>query len=372
MEQILPLIVGFLMAALLGKFFIPGILLVAHEKSLFDLPDARKVHTTPIPRLGGVTFFPVILFVTSVISLFLFYYCDHCENFFSTHIISECLGLVAGLTLLYVIGVGDDLVGVRYSRKFLIQIVSALLIPAAGLWINDFYGLFGIGEIPSYIGIPFTVLLTVFVTNAINLIDGIDGLASGLSTVALGMFGVTFAIEGLWMYSLMAFVCVGVIVPFFCYNVFGNVEKHHKIFMGDTGSLTLGFILSLMAIKYSMYNGEADHSVDGAPLMTAFSMLLVPCLDVLRVVMGRLRRKAHPFKPDRTHLHHKFLLMGLKPRTSMMLILLMAVAYIVLTYALINVGVPANVVFILVLMIWIISNIWFSIVIRRRGKMGLC
>lgn len=368
MEQIVTLIVGFVMASLLGKFFIPGILLVAYEKSLFDLPDARKVHTSPIPRLGGVTFFPVILFVTSIISLFLFCYCDYGNRFFSSHIISEILGLIPGLTLLYVIGIGDDLLGVRYSRKFLIQIISALLIPVAGLWINNFYGLFGIGEIPNFIGIPFTVLLTVFVTNAFNLIDGIDGLASGLSIVAFSMFGVTFAIEGLWMYSLLSFICVGVLVPFFCYNVFGDVKKHHKIFMGDTGSLTLGFILSLMAIKYSMYNGEADQSVDGAPLMTAFSMLLVPCLDVLRVVMGRLRRKAHPFKPDRTHLHHKFLLMGLKPRTSMMLILLMAVAYIVLTYALINVGVPANVVFILVLMIWIISNIWFTIVIRKRDK----
>ena len=372
MEHLLPIVVGFLIAALLGKLFIPGILVVAHQKRLFDVPDERKVHTSPIPRLGGVTFFPVILFVTGVVSLYLVRYCGTWDSFFSGNIVSEFLGLIAGLTLLYVIGVGDDLVGVRYGHKFLIQILSALLLPAAGLYINDFYGLFGIGEIPAYIGIPFTVLLTVFVTNAINLIDGIDGLASGLSTVALSMFGFTFAIEGLWMYSLLAFVCVGVIVPFFCYNVFGNVEKQHKIFMGDTGSLTLGFILSLMAIKYSMYNGEADHSVDGAPLMTAFSMLLVPCLDVLRVVMGRLRRKAHPFKPDRTHLHHKFLLMGLTPRMSMMLILLMAGAYIVMTYALINVGVPTNVVFVLVLMIWIITNIWFSIVIRDRGKRGLC
>lgn len=372
MEHLFPVVAGFLLAALLGRIFIPGILVVAHQKHLFDLPDARKVHTAPIPRLGGVTFFPVILFVMCVVFLFMSRYITSYSLFFSTHIISEFLGLLGGLTLLYVIGVGDDLVGVRYSRKFLIQIISALLIPAAGLYINDFYGLFGIGEIPSYVGIPFTVLLTVFVTNAINLIDGIDGLASGLSIVALGMFGFTFAVEGLWMYTLLAFVCVGILIPFFCYNVFGDVQKQHKIFMGDTGSLTLGFILSLMAIKYSMYNGEADQSVDGAPLMTAFSMLLVPCLDVLRVVMGRLRRKAHPFKPDRTHLHHKFLLMGLKPRTSMMLILLMAVAFIVLTYSLINVGIPANVVFVLVLLIWIIVNIWFSIVIRDRGKRGLC
>ena len=368
MEQIFILVAGFLLAALLGKIFIPGILVVAHQKHLFDLPDERKVHTSPIPRLGGVTFFPVIVFVTSVLSLMLAQYGVTTTVFFSTHIISEFLGLMAGLTLLYVVGVGDDLVGVRYSRKFLVQIIAALLIPASGLYVNNFYGLFGIGELPFFVGIPFTLLLTVFVTNAINLIDGIDGLASGLSMVAFAMFGFTFAIEGLWMYSLLSFVCVGVLVPFFCYNVYGNIEKQHKIFMGDTGSLTLGFILSVMAIKYSMFNGEADHSVDGAPLMTAFSMLLVPCLDVLRVVVGRIRRKAHPFKPDRTHLHHKFLAMGFKPRTSMILIQLMAVAFIVMTYWLICVGVPANVVFILILMIWIIANIWFSMVIRKRNQ----
>lgn len=366
MEYIVLIVAGFLLAALLGKLIIPGVLLVAFDKNLFDLPDERKVHDRPIPRLGGVTFFPVIVFVMSVLCLYQIQCNAPVGDFFHTNSVYEFLALMGGLTLLYVIGVGDDLVGVRYSRKFLFQIAAALLIPASGLYINNFYGLFSLGEIPMLIGVPFTLLLTVFVTNAINLIDGIDGLASGLCMVALGMFGCTFAIEGLWMYSLLAFVCMGVLVPFFCYNVFGNADKGRKIFMGDTGSLTLGFILSLMAIKYSMYNGETEHSVDGAPLMTAFSMLLVPCLDVLRVVWGRLRCKAHPFKPDRTHLHHKFLLMGLKPRASMILILLMAIAYIVLTYALINVGIPANVVFVLVLMIWIISNIWFSMVIRKR------
>ena len=368
MEQKLILLFGFILAVLLGWFFIPGILIIAHQKHLFDLPDERKIHAFPIPRLGGTTFFPIIIFVTSVLFLLLSLYGVSSIAFFNKKNISEFLGLIAGLILLYVVGVRDDLVGVRYSRKFLVQIIAALLILASGLYINNFYGLFGIGELPFYVGIPFTLLLTVFVTNAINLIDGIDGLASGLSIVAFTMFGFTFAIESLWMYSLLAFVCVGVLIPFFCYNVYGNVEKQHKIFMGDTGSLTLGFILSLMVIKYSMYNGEAAHSVDGAPLMTAFSMLLVSCFDVLRVVLGRLCRKAHPFKPDRTHLHHKFLDMGIKPRTSMMLIQLMAALFILATYVLINIGVSPTVVFFLILAIWILANIGFSVVIRRRNQ----
>ena len=103
---------------------------------------------------------------------------------------------------------------------------------------------------------PFTVLLVVFVTNAINLIDGIDGLASGLSSVALLVFGFLFMQKELWTYSMLAFATFGVLVPFFYYNVFGSAERARKIFMGDTGSLTLGYVLSFLAIKYSQYNPD--------------------------------------------------------------------------------------------------------------------
>jgi len=366
LDNILLVLVSFVMAALLGQRIIPGILVVAHHKNLFDLPDERKVHDRPIPRLGGVTFFPVIVFVMSVIGLLLYTYLPMKSTFFHASGIPEFFGLLAGLTLLYVIGIGDDLIGVRYSRKFLIQIMSALMIPLSGLYINHFYGLFGLYEIPMFLGVPLTLLLTVFITNAINLIDGIDGLASGLCLVALGMLGFTFALEGLWMYTLLAFISVGVIIPFFCYNVYGNVEKGHKIFMGDTGSLTLGFILSVMVIKYCMYMPGDTEPVDGAPLVTAFSILLVPCLDVIRVVLGRIKRKAHPFKPDRTHLHHKFLSMGLTARRSMLCIQLMAITFMVVTYLLIYAGVHATLVFALDVVVWTLLNMWFSSVIRKK------
>jgi UDP-N-acetylmuramyl pentapeptide phosphotransferase/UDP-N-acetylglucosamine-1-phosphate transferase len=149
-------------------------------------------------------------------------------------------------------GITDDLIGVRYRQKFVIQILCACFFSIAELWINDLYGLLGIYAIPNWIGIPFTILTIVFITNAINLIDGIDGLASGLSSVALLVFGLLFIEKGLWMYSMLAFSTLGVLVPFFYYNVFGNAERARKIFMGDTGSLTLGYILSFLAIKYSL------------------------------------------------------------------------------------------------------------------------
>ena len=122
LDYILLIVVSFVMAALLGQRIIPGILVVAHHKNLFDLPDERKVHDRPIPRLGGVTFFPVIVFVMCVIGLLLYIYLPMKPAFFQSNGIPEFLCLLAGLTLLYVIGIGDDLVGVRYSRKFLIQI----------------------------------------------------------------------------------------------------------------------------------------------------------------------------------------------------------------------------------------------------------
>ena len=109
-------------------------------------------------------------------------------------------------------------------------------------------------------GIPLTILLVVFITNAINLIDGIDGLASGLSMVALVIFGVIFVHYQYWVYALLAFACVGVIIPFFSYNVFGNADRGRKIFMGDTGSLTLGYILSFFVIKYCMYDPYSSHT----------------------------------------------------------------------------------------------------------------
>ena len=363
MEHVFFMVVGFLMAVVLGQIIIPRILVISHRKRLFDQPDSRKVHHRPISRLGGVTFFPVILIVMCTIGLLQFY---EMENITSS-VISESLCLVAGLMLLYMIGVCDDLIGVRYRRKFEVQILAAAFLPFAGLSIQNLGGLFGWYEISPLVGVPLTMLLTVFLINAINLIDGIDGLASGLCMVAIILFGVSFAWHGSWMYALLAFASVGVLVPFFFYNVFGNANRGHKIFMGDTGSLTLGFILSVMVVKYVSVMVQESSRLDGAPVVMAFSVLLVPSLDVCRVVLNRFRRRVHPFKPDKSHIHHKFLNMGFTPRRSMILIQLMAVAFIVLTLVLLRIGLLAPVVFILDILVWTLMNVWFSRIIRRRA-----
>lgn len=320
MAHLFILLTGFLLAVSLARIIIPKILIISIRKRLFDIPDARKVHKRPVSRLGGVSFFPAILFAISFLvalcKIFNWHMFMKTESSFP-----EILLLCSGLTLLYIIGIADDLVGVRYRQKFLVQIIAAIMFPLSGLYVNDLYGLFGIHYVPAIIGMPFTVLLVVFITNAINLIDGIDGLASGLSIVALFVYGNLFAYNELWLYSLVAFTTIGVLLPFFYFNVFGNADHGSKIFMGDTGSLTLGFILSFFTIKYTMDNyEEINFNYEGA-ILIAFSILLVPCLDVIRVSMGRVRRGVSPFLPDKTHIHHKFLAMGFAPRQAMITIL---------------------------------------------------
>lgn len=367
MAHLIFIVAGFLLSALMGRLIIPRILVISLRKRLFDIPDFRKIHQHPISRLGGVTFFPVIMLVMCAITLIGLHLKGFSGQFFSNHIIDEMLCLTAGLVLLYIIGVCDDLIGVRYGRKLLVQVLAASFLPFAGLYVVDFYGLFGVDVVSPFIGIPLTVLLTVFVTNAINLIDGIDGLASSLCMIALLIFGTAFALNGVWMYSLLAFVCLGVLIPFFLYNVFGNAEHGSKIFMGDTGSLTLGFILSLFSVKYILLLSTDSSAVSGTPIVWVFSLLLVPCLDVCRVVLNRLQRKANPFKPDKTHIHHKFLMMGFSPRRSLVLIQLISIFFIGLTVFLIYVGVLGYVVLLIDILVWTLMHLWFTHIIRRRA-----
>ncbi len=367
MEYVILTLTGFLLAVVLGRLIIPRILIISLRKRLFDIPDFRKVHSRPISRLGGVTFFPVIVLVLCIISMIQLQNGMWFNHFFSKNIVNEMLCLMTGLMLLYIIGVCDDLIGVRYNRKFLVQILAASFIPFAGLYINHCYGLFGLYEVSPLIGVPLTMLLTVFITNAINLIDGIDGLASGLCMVSLAVLGTSFVMDGLWMYALLAFSCLGVLVPFFLYNVFGDAEHGSKIFMGDTGSLTLGFVLSLLSVKYIMYTGSGIPAFDGTPVVLLFSLLLIPCLDVCRVVLTRLYRKAHPFKPDKSHIHHLFLSMGFTPRRTLVVIELISVFFIGLTVLLLHVGVRANVVLMIDLLLWVLMNAWLIWGIRKKS-----
>lgn len=319
-------LLSLLSSIVLSAFIIPRILVVAYRKKLFDHPNERKVHTAAIPRLGGIAFLPGILF-----SLFLTIGVRYLVGFEVPaqalgFIVPEFYFLVCGLILLYLAGIKDDLVNLRYRSKFLIQIIAVSMLPLSGLWINNLYGIFGIHELSSWIGIPFTILVAVFIINAINLIDGLDGLASGLAIFALLIMGYLYYYHSLWVYAILTFSVLGTIIPFFFYNVFGKAEHCKKIFMGDTGSMTLGYLLAFLVIRYASCHPEFIPCSEES-FVIAFSTLLVPIFDVFRVMLVRTREHKHIFKADKNHFHHKLLAIGLTPRWAMISILLLSILF---------------------------------------------
>ena len=327
MQTSLFLLFGFLFAVSLGMVIIPRILVISHKKRLYDVPDARKVHTMPVPRLGGLSFFPVILMSMFLVIGFRLYFWDMDTSSLSFNMLYEYLFLFVGMTLLYLVGVCDDLVGVGYRYKFAVQIAAALLLVLSGNWFDSFGGLFGIYSVPAWMGMPFTVFIVVYITNAINLIDGIDGLASGLCCIALSVLSVIFFLRGQYVYALLAICTLGILMPFWCYNVFGNANRGHKLFMGDAGSLTLGYVISFLIIHMSVTN-EVSPTLSNPYMVIAFSTVLVPLLDVIRVVLHRLREHKNPFLPDKNHFHHKLLRTGMRVRMVMVTILGIAVSFI--------------------------------------------
>ena len=321
------LLFGFLFAVSLGMVIIPRILVISHKKRLYDVPDARKVHTMPVPRLGGLSFFPVILMSMFLVIGFRLYFWDVNVSGLSFNMLYEYLFLFVGMTLLYLVGVCDDLVGVGYRYKFAVQIAAAFLLVLSGNWFDSLGGLFGIYSVPAWMGMPFTVFIVVYITNAINLIDGIDGLASGLCCIALSVLSVIFFLRGQYVYALLAICTLGILMPFWCYNVFGNANRGHKLFMGDAGSLTLGYVISFLIIHMSVTN-EVSPTLSNPYMVIAFSTVLVPLLDVIRVVLHRLREHKNPFLPDKNHFHHKLLRTGMRVRVVMVTILGIAVSFI--------------------------------------------
>ena len=365
--QNLGLIVAALATAIvLGQIIIPNILLVSFRKRLFDMPDERKVHHNLVPRLGGLSFFPVILFCVCLFIGLRMLLGSSMDDMLPSGMTAELLLFTAGLTLLYIVGVADDLIGVRYSKKFTVQLLTALMLPLSGLYINNFYGLFGIYGVSPFLGVPLTIVLVVFITNAINLIDGIDGLASGLSMVALAVFGGLFIHANWWVHALVASVSIGVLIPFFSYNVFGNASRGRKIFMGDTGSLMLGYLLSLFTVRYCMYTGDTPAEISGSPVLVAFSVLLIPSLDVIRVVLHRVRNGKNPFLPDKNHIHHKFLAMGFTPRTAMVTILLMSACFCAFNLLTVH-WLDNTLVFVIDVVVWTALNLLFDKKIKRKA-----
>ena len=366
MQTSLFLLFGFLFAVSLGMVIIPRILVISHKKRLYDVPDARKVHTMPVPRLGGLSFFPVILMSMFLVIGFRLYFWDVNVSGLSFNMLYEYLFLFVGMTLLYLVGVCDDLVGVGYRYKFAVQIAAAFLLVLSGNWFDSFGGLFGIYSVPVWVGVPFTVFIVVYITNAINLIDGIDGLASGLCCIALSVLSVIFFLRGQYVYALLAVCTLGILMPFWCYNVFGNANRGHKLFMGDAGSLTLGYVISFLIIHMSVTN-EVSPTLSNPYMVIAFSTVLVPLLDVIRVVLHRLREHKNPFLPDKNHFHHKLLRTGMRVRMVMVCIIAISAFFILLNSSLAW-RIDITYLFFLNLFCWSILHVGLNGLIKRNRE----
>lgn len=328
-------LLSFALSCILVAFMLPHVLILSLRKRLIDPIDPRKVHSVPASRLGGITFFPAVLFsvwlciaLTNVIIPFIGP---------TIEIDVKFILITLALLLLFLIGIYDDIVGTSYRSKFFVQILSAIFVISTGTYFKTFHGFLGIEEIPIYVGVPMTLFFYVFVTNAINLIDGIDGLASMLSIMALAAYGVLLYLNNQSADCLVAIATMGALVPFWYGNVFGIKRGiTSKIFMGDTGALVIGATLGYLAVAIwnISFNYSSNEPIGQIYYILAFTMLLVPCFDVVRIIIHRFLDHKPLFLPDKNHIHHKFMALGATPRQALLCIVTMNIIFMALNIAL--------------------------------------
>jgi len=293
----------------------PVILQVAEKKKLYDIPDERKVHTRLIASLGGVGIFAgfILASLLSIQGQFNFEF----QYFFAAAIV------------IFFLGLKDDIMILSASKKFVGQIIAAsILIHLGGIRLDSMYGLFGLEQLPEGFGLALSYLTIIVVMNSFNLIDGVDGLAASLGILSMLVFGAYFFAVNMQAYALLSFSMAGSLIAFLIFN-------HHpaRIFMGDSGSLMIGLINSILVIKF--INVAHDPSI-AIPLTSSvaigFSILIVPLLDTLRVFGIQIINGRSPFTPDRNHVHHLLLDRGLGHATVTLACVGINVGFIMLAW----------------------------------------
>lgn len=357
----------FVISLLLTGIIIPQILLIAFSRRLFDTPDGRKVHNDVVPRLGGASFLPSVFCSLTLVVGLMMRFGDpvFMESMIHTDIVTV-LFAVCSIMMLYLVGMADDLVDVRYRAKFAVQIACAALTVVSGLVISDMHGFLWIENMHYWVSLLLTGFLVVYIINAINLIDGIDGLAAGLSVLALMFYGWLFYLGGEYIFSMISWATAGTLISFFYYNVFGKATKRNKIFMGDTGSLTVGFVLAFLSIEIMDMPVPAEMTGCN-PFMMAFSPLLIPLFDVIRVCIHRFQLHRNPFLPDKSHIHHKLLAVGLSSGWALAVILIAAVCFVVFN-VLLSPMVNINILLLIDILCWFVGNTWLTKRIHKREK----
>ncbi|MCX7953760.1 MAG: undecaprenyl/decaprenyl-phosphate alpha-N-acetylglucosaminyl 1-phosphate transferase [Bacteroidales bacterium] len=310
-------IVGFILSFVITFYFIPHIIKITSSKNIYDKPSFRKLHSHEIPTLGGLAILIGFLFSLSFLSNFCL--CNHLQYF------------IVGCILIAIIGTKDDIIGLDPKKKFLGQLMAATIVVIFGkLQIPSFFHIFGIGELPYVVKILFSILVIVIYINAFNFIDGIDGLAAALALISSLTFGLIFLFYNDVQHALIAFCLSGALFAFMFFNV-----SPAKIFMGDTGSMLTGLTISILTIEFIIFNQDKSTLVWSVSTPTiAMAITFLPLFDLVRVVIFRLINKKSPFKPDKTHLHHLLIRLGLSHNSVTLILVALQLLLIFVSFLL--------------------------------------
>lgn len=314
----------FLIACLATQWIFPRVLNVALSKNIVDNPDFRKLQRRPIPVLGGAC-----VYFGMVIALCIANICFDCNALFP---------VMCAMTIMLCVGIVDDIVDLKPSLRFIIEVlvVAVALCPNAYM-INSLHGLWGVEEISVFLAVPLAIVAGVGIINAINLVDGVDGLSTGYCMMASLLFGIMAALVEDWPMLILAVIALGALLPFLFHNVFG---KYTKMFIGDGGTLLMGVMISVFVMN--MLNAESlyiEYVLKGMGLIPfTLAVLAVPVFDTLRVMTMRILRGYSPFRPDKTHLHHLFIELGFSHVGTTVSILILNVLVVILWFIVYQLG----------------------------------
>ena len=278
------LIAPFITALIIASVIIPAWIQLCTKWHLFDKPDSRKHHQTVIPSMGGIG-----IFISIMVSYLLFGYTINSQEQFN--------GIFAALLILFITGFFDDLTDLKARLKLVIQILAAFMVAASGLRIHTLNGFAGIYELNLFWQYAISIFIMLFLVNAYNFIDGLDGLAATLGLIIFTMFAMLFYLHGQLNYAVLCVGVIGSMVSFLYFNF-----SPARIFMGDTGSLVVGFLIGICTVK--LFNLWFESPIISFGPSLTFATIFILLFDLTRVVFIRISNGISPFKADRSHLHH--------------------------------------------------------------------
>lgn len=335
----LKVVLSFVFSFLITWYSIPTIIKISRRKNLMDEPGQRSSHERKIPNLGGIAMF----FSIAV-----------CASIFAYQLFDLYKFLFASLVILLYVGVMDDIVVMRAYKKLIAQIVvAALLVIGSDVRIRSLFGVFGVYELNYFLSVIFSIVTFIILVNAYNLIDGIDGLAGVYGVICFSLFGISYYRLGEYNYPLviLSTTIIGTVIGFLYYNL---SDRSKKIFMGDTGSMLLGFLLTFTSICFmdifivKKVQGAVFYHLNTAPVM-AIAIMILPIIDTLNVITIRLAEKRSPFDADKNHIHHKLLKLGITHKRATLYIISYYLFIVIISYFLRHVEVNLLLIIILLL-----------------------